>query len=68
MSTSRTQRPMHWSLWPRELQAACGKDTSRTRNVTSLSAWDDSRLAGGRRCPTCAEYVEHIRPRAHGGA
>lgn len=53
-------RPMHWCAFL-STETVCGKVAARCRTTRTLQYWDDLRMASGRRCETCATYVEQIR-------
>lgn len=68
MATDKEKaRPLHWTVSPSGA-TVCGKNSSWVRSCTGYGSWDNPLIAGGRRCPTCAEHVAKMRPRVHGGA
>ena len=57
---TKQPRPMHFAK-DYSGETLCGKSSVRTRTTHRLPAWDDGRLADGRRCPSCAPGVEAYR-------
>lgn len=55
-------RPLHWYAFSvaNVDETVCGKDKNRARATALLSVWNDSAMAGGRRCPACKGYVDKM--------
>lgn len=56
-------RILHFRLRQTDDETVCWKSAARVRSCATLTNWDSSVIAGGRRCPDCKPIVEVLRKR-----